>query len=359
VNDEPSLDSADPIDQLARLLGTSWPTIARARRLAAVQQRAIADRLAQSLPLDTSLVASGSLGRGEVTSGSDIDWILLVDGQAAAGHLDAVYAIEDALVGMELKKPGRGGTFGNLTFSHELLHEIGGERDTNANLTRRVLLLLESRAIVQPEAFSRVRRQILKRYLEEDVGWHHVRGRPSVPLFFLNDISRYWRTVAVDYAQKRRVRRTEGWAIRTVKLGFSRKLTYVAGLFSCFGCARIGIDVDRASDRTKELVSYLERMLSMTPLEVFAETALRHWYVDSLRSTWGDIFARYEEFLALLDDPEARQRLEQLSQEDALADTTFARTREVRKGFSTAIERVFFDGEGTDFPRWTRRYGVF
>lgn len=341
------------------LLGTRWPTIDSARRLAAEQQHAISDRLAKSLPLDTSLVASGSLGRGEVTRGSDVDWILLVDGQAAAGHLDAVYAIEDALVEIRLKKPGRERTFGNLAFSHELLHEIGGERDTNANLTRRVLLLLESRAIVQPEPFGRVRRQILKRYLEEDVGWHHVRGKRSIPLFFLNDISRYWRTVTVDYAQKRRVRRSEGWAIRTVKLGFSRKLTYVAGLFSCFGCAEIGIDAERATDRTKELVAYLERMLSLTPLEVFAETALRHWYVDSLREIWGDIFARYEEFLALLDDPEARERLERLTEEEALADPTFARAREARKGFGMAIERVFFDGKDTPFPQWTRRYGVF
>lgn len=359
MNDSSPQLTTDPIDQLATLLGAHWPTIDRVRRDAASQQQTIASGLAGRIPLDTSLVASGSLGRGEVTSGSDIDWLLLIDGQAAAGHLDAVHEIEDTLVEMKLKKPGRERTFGNLAFSHELLHEIGGERDTNANLTRRVLLLLESRAILQVEPFNRVRRQVLRRYLEEDVGWHYQPGKPSIPLFFLNDISRYWRTVTVDYAQKRRVRRSEGWAIRTTKLGMSRKLTYVAGLFSCFGCAKIGIEQKRADDRVKELVSYLERMLSLTPLEVFAETALRYWYIESLRDNWGKIFDRYEQFLTMLDDPAARDRLEQLSQEEALNDRTFARAREIKAGFGMAIERLFFDGEDNPFLKWTRRYGVF
>lgn len=349
----------DPIARLAVLFDTRWPAIDRARSEAERHRQRLADRLEKRLPLDTSLVVSGSLGRGEVTSGSDVDWILLVDGQAAAGHLDAVYTIEEAIKDMGLRQPGRERTFGNLAFSHELIHEIGGERDTNANLTRRILLLLESRAVVQPEAFGRVRRQILKRYLEEDVGWHHVRGKRSIPLFFLNDIARYWRTVTVDYAQKRRVRRAERWALRTIKLSFSRKLTYVAGLLACFGCADVGIDVDRADDRTKELVSYLERILSMTPLEVFATTALRYWDAESLRPAWRAIFDRYDEFLALLDDEADRKQLEVLTEDAAPGDAVFSRAREARKHFGMGIEQVFSDGEGTPFPMWTRRYGVF
>jgi len=35
---------------------------------------------------DTSLVVFGSLARGEWTSGSDLDWTYLIDGQANSGH---------------------------------------------------------------------------------------------------------------------------------------------------------------------------------------------------------------------------------------------------------------------------------
>ena len=36
---------------------------------------------------DTSLVVFGSLARGEWTSGSDLDWTYLIDGQANSDHL--------------------------------------------------------------------------------------------------------------------------------------------------------------------------------------------------------------------------------------------------------------------------------
>jgi hypothetical protein len=349
----------DAVEQLADLLGATWPAIARARRAAAERRTQLTRRFQGILPVDASLVGSGSIGRAEVTQGSDVDWILLIDGQAAAGHLDAAYAIDDGLVELRLKQPGRERTFGSLAFSHDLLHNIGGESDTNANVTRRILLLLESHALTGNDVFVRVRRQILKRYISEDVGWHHTQGSPSIPLFLLNDISRYWRTVAVDFAQKRRVRRSEGWALRAVKLSFSRKLTYVAGLLTCFGCAEVGIGAERAKGRTPVLIQHLERALSATPLDTFASTAIIYWDVEALRSAWHDIFQTYDVFLALLDDEAARERLEHLKQGDAATDPIFLQARDARKRFQKAIETIFFDGHGTPFPMWTRRYGVF
>ena len=37
-----------------------------------------------------------------------------------------------------------------MAFSHEIVHHIGGQADTNRNTTQRILLLLEATALREP-----------------------------------------------------------------------------------------------------------------------------------------------------------------------------------------------------------------
>jgi hypothetical protein len=135
------------------------------------------------------------------------------------------------------------GTFGNLAFSHDIIHQIGGQNDTNRNTTQRILLLLESATIGRnDQAYERVIRGVISRYLEEDT--HLLTAdskRYRVPRFLLNDIVRFWRTMAVDFASQQRDRAGEGWGLRNAKLRMSRKLIFATGLLVCFSC---NLDVD-------------------------------------------------------------------------------------------------------------------
>lgn len=158
------------IDILQERVGGNWGRIAAARELAREKRTELRGALTSCDSGDTSIVVFGSLARDEFTSGSDLDWTLLIDGIADPTHLEIAHEIGRRVEKVGIKAPGREGTFGNMAFSHEIIHQIGGEDDTNRNTTRRILLLLESEVIGRREAYDRVLKNVLRRYLIEDRG---------------------------------------------------------------------------------------------------------------------------------------------------------------------------------------------
>jgi predicted nucleotidyltransferase len=356
----PAEDESDKVSELERELGANWSAIRDARGRALVLRQRLHDAAAALVPEDTSVVVFGSLARNELTSGSDIDWTLLVDGLANPRHYEDSMAIDDRVRELGHRGPGREGTFGGLAFSHDLIHRIGGNDDTNRNTTQRILLLLESAAIGPADAYERTIRNVLKRYVIEDYGWLHRSGPFNVPRFLQNDIARYWRTVAVDFAYKRRQRRGDGWAIRTVKLRLSRKMTFVAGLLACFSCATdpsLQIDEDaHGAASTHPVIEHLSAYLRKTPLEILAATVLGH---EPLRPAGAELFGSYNDFLALLDDPAQREHLQGLPPQDASSDAVYQDARGISHRFQGAVDRIFLEENGTEFPRLTRAYGVF
>jgi hypothetical protein len=306
------------------------------------------------------LVVFGSLARGEFTDASDIDWTLLVDGITIPQHLTVARQISDALDRLKTKAPGRTGTFGNMASSHSLIHCIGGEDDTNTNTTRRSLILLEASPVVDSDAFNRVRNNLLKRYLEEDLGLWRPSNTCKIPRFLLNDFARYWRTMAVDFADKQHDRFQEGFALRSIKLRLSRKLLYISGLLVCFRC-HLDFPEDKerikffSRDKSVEVALYVRNLLEKTPLDITAETLSR--FANKPKPV-SEMFNAYENFLGILSDPLKRKHLEELTQEKYESDPLNTEARRISYRFRDAIQDIFLSSDNP-IGKLTIKYGVF
>jgi len=357
------------IEELQKKCGVAWEHIQEARRdavqeLQRFRQLVLTEKTESQ---DVSVVIFGSLARREWNCFSDLDWTLLIDGPVDSKHAAEANQLALKVKEAGFRQPGPTALFGKLAISHNLVHEIGGQDDSNRNLTQRLLLLLESRPIDRDDAHRRVMEGVLGRYLTNDSRAPSPRYVPlRVPRFLFNDVVRYWRTMCVDYANKFRDRSGEGWAIRHLKLRMSRKLIFTAGLILCFNCdARLFTDLsgkfrdlftqDKAEQApVKDLVEYVRHLCNRGPLDALAESCLR--FAEDKTSK--QLFDAYNEFLGILRDKKDREHLGSLDPEKGEDDKLFQRSFEIGRRFHQGLLRLFFQ----DHPKLaelTAYYGVF
>ncbi len=353
--DSPEIES-DPLEELSAALGEAWPAIFAARAAAREEETKL-HRLIAGVkpPANTSVVAFGSLAREEWTSGSDLDWTLLVDGPSDMRHFDVTKSVEQVFEKEGYREPGPTGTFGVMSSSHELVHYIGGGEDTNRNITRRILLLLESTSLSDPVTHDRVIRAILERYIIGDPPATSP-ARFRVPLFLLNDVVRFWRTMTVDYATKKWQRSNAGWALRNIKLRMSRKLLFAKGMLTCFLCHEDFAGKPKTGDPELVELELLEICLGLsrrTAVDLLADSLARFAEREVAKKTLG----AYDRFLEGLNDAAKRERLKTIGFEER-ADPVYLEQRDNTIQFREGLESLFFESNNS-LTRFTKRYGVF
>ena len=175
------------------------------------------------------IYVAGSLGRLELGQISDLDVFLFADSpekrsdQRTLSRLQEIQALSEIIqVNTRLKLPpfSGNGEFFKIHEVSQLLTGTGTATDDSENFfTTRLLLLLESKCLSNDRLYDDATKRIFEMYVRDGTGRAEYR-----PLFLLNDILRYWRTVCLNY-ERTRHDRSKPWWKKNLNLKFSRKLT--------------------------------------------------------------------------------------------------------------------------------------
>lgn len=221
---------------------------------------------------DLCIYVTGSYGRGDATPQSDVD-IFFVRLGGSSDPDRALSRVDKALVDAAVIKACRaigfpeftqGGIYLDIHYVGDMQRTLGSREDDYRNhFTARMLLLLESVCVYNPPIYEAVIREILQTYFR-DYADHAESFRP---VFLLNDLLRYWKTMCLNYEARRTLKTAASdkvyELVKNFRLKYSRLLicfSMIAPLIS----APPGLSLDEVT-----------RFVHMTPTERLREVADR------------------------------------------------------------------------------------
>lgn len=243
--------------------------------------------------LEFTIVTTGSFGRLEASKESDIDLFIFCKKESEKHYiLYKKEEIETCIKKYIHKKAGDTGTFGvdAVDVFDNILKNIGGGDDTNKSLTRRMLFLLEGKAIYNKNIFNSYKKTLITKYLNSS-------SEGKLDKYLLNDVIRYYRTITTDFQHKVDAG-GKSWGIRNIKLRYSRKLLYFAGVMAIAHASETQQDITK---RTQEISNSLD----IPPLERIYNISHGKAKPELIEN----IFCQYEFFLSCISDPKKRASL--------------------------------------------------
>jgi hypothetical protein len=330
---------AGPLEELEKRSGVPFPNLEAARRHTA-------ERLAEEAHVFNDMAASGSMSvvlfgswaRRELTSESDHDWAVLTRGvhpfdpdvKSLVRRCEKRYTEEG-------KAPGAQGVFGCAFAMEELVEFVGLDSDTNTNLTRRMLLLLESEPVAEG-CYEDSRARVLQAYLDHGLKEH----RP--PRFLLNDVIRYWRTMCVDFEGKHwgGDANLVKWVTRNAKLRTSRKLLFASGLIPVLMCHR---------HEASEIPAFLGRQFSVPAIDRLSAAFLDYGAIDEGART----MLAYDRWIDLISRAEVRRELQELTEETRRSSALFAQIKDIGDDLDRGLIALMFE---TGLAGVARKYAI-
>ncbi len=234
------------------------------------------------------IYTTGSYGRHEANTRSDLDLFFVRDNQPISGLKTTLITADLIRLSSDLGFPDFDGDGAYLKI-HEvesLALRIGHQQEDAENtFTARMLLMLESEPLHNAALYERAIRACLKEYCRDN-------RDNFTPRFLANDIMRYWKTLCLNYENKRTGRGEDTKAKARVK-NFKLKHSRILICFSMVVCL-----CDEEGANSPDKLYHLVRMKPIDRLEMIAG---RH----NLTGVFGQIEAEYEWFLKSSDQNNA------------------------------------------------------
>jgi hypothetical protein len=201
-------------------------------RIASLIERLKGESLLSKHP-NLCIYVTGSFGRLEAACRSDVDVFFLHTGSAGSTPLTRVEktlidaSIITACRDLRFPEFTKGGVYLDVHYIDDVLEKLGSPQDDALNyFTARMLLLTESKLLVNEDLYRSLVRVIIDSYFRD----FHDHEKNFQPIFLVNDLIRYWKTICLNYEAKRNRRDKEGLEktkehVKNFKLKFSRILT--------------------------------------------------------------------------------------------------------------------------------------
>lgn len=180
-----------------------------------------------------AIFCAGSFGRLEASDYSDIDLFFLCGERRV--DLEEPRTSELRLFGdmiqiadrLDFPKYSNDCEFLNVMHTSDMFDSLGSSKDDHGNFfTARMLMLLESKWVYGEDAYKALKEEIIASYFK-DFPDHK---QTFQPIFLLNDICRFWKTLLLNYESKRHVKPEDKTKhkVRNYKLKHSRMTTCFA-----------------------------------------------------------------------------------------------------------------------------------
>lgn len=244
---------ADCMSLQSGIGGKRTPSIAEAARFSDLKFNQVESKVSDlCLPNEVAVIVVGSYARREASEHSDFDYFIYSPQKSNADYQTIHKQLNTIIKGEGISPPAPAGPFGDGCCHLEgFIKNIGGENEKNSSLTRRLLLLFESKCLFGERHFHQLKAKLINRYISRKM------TENGLARFLLNDLIKYYRTVCVDFEYKT-VEAGKDWGIRNIKLLFSRKLIYFSGLL---------VVAETAQRDPLEKRRLIKKLLGMSPIE--------------------------------------------------------------------------------------------
>lgn len=263
-----------------------------------------------------SIITTGSFARGEANELSDLDIFIIVKNNINELLFDEKEKISQIVSKHIPKNVGDSGTFGidAIETIENLLINLGGNKDDNAKFTRRMLFLLESKTLYNKEIYNDAKNRLIDRYVDINI------TDEQLTRFLLNDFIRYYRTITTDFEYKVS-EAGKSWGLRNIKLTFSRKILYFAGVLAV---------AETYKKKREDKIKTLQELLELSPIE----------RIEKICKSNENALYLYDEFLSKISDDRTRKTLEKVQREERKNCMEYVELKNKSKEFSKELQNI-------------------